>query len=125
MPIEQILISAGQEGAAAAGGIEDTQLGGFVGSFSFQQFADRVFHDVVDDIGGRVINAAGFADFGFLFHPRRAAFAEFDDLAEEAFVYLAEDIGGQYRKLVGTVGIIEFVDEVAQRFVAESGSISE
>ena len=119
VPIEQVLISAGQEGAAAASGIEDAQLCCLVGRFSLEQYPNRVFHNVIDDIGGRVINAAGFADLGFVFDPRHSAAGQLDDFAQKALVDLPQDIGGQDGKLVGAVGIIEVVDDIAQRFVAE------
>ena len=78
-----------------------------LGRFAFQQFADRVFDDVVDDISGRVVDAAGFADFGLLFNsdaPFRRPRCGLDDFAQEAFVDLPEDIGGMTENLIGALG---------------------
>ena len=85
VPIEQVLIGAGEEGAAAAGGVEDAQFRRFLRRPPFQQRADGVLDDVVDDVAGRVIDAAGFADFGFFFDRDIGLFtiaAHFDDFAE-------------------------------------------
>ena len=69
---------------------------------SFQQGADGVLNDVVDDVAGRVIDAAGFAHFR-LFFDRDGGLdiiaAHFDDLAQEALVDLAEDVGADDREL--------------------------
>ena len=73
MPVEQVLIGADEEGAAAAGGVEDAQFGGLGGRLAFEQGADGVLDDVVDDVGRRVIDAAGFAHFGFFFDAHGAA----------------------------------------------------
>ena len=118
VPIQQVLIGTGEEGAAAAGGIEDAQLGRCVRCHPFQQRADGVLDDVVDDIARRVIDAAGFAHFGFFFDrddwSSIAIAAHFDDLAEEALVDLAEDVGADDRELVAAFGRIEIVDDAAQ-----------
>jgi hypothetical protein len=47
------------------------------------ELADRVLDDVVYDVERRVVDAAGFPDFGFLFDLGLMAFGESDDRAEE------------------------------------------
>ena len=56
------------------------------GCAAFAEFADRV----LDDVLGRVMDAAGFPDFGFLFDLGLMASCEPNDLAEELFVDWAE-----------------------------------
>jgi len=60
------------------------------GCVVFKELADRVLDDVVDDILGRVMDAAGFPDFGLFFDLGLMAGSETDDLAEELFVDVAE-----------------------------------
>ena len=120
VPIQQVLIGAGQEGAAATGGVKRAQLGGLLGRFACQQVAQRIFDDVVNNIGGRVINAAGFAHFGFFFdHDPRFArgAAHFDDFAEKSFVDLPKNIGGDDRKFVTALRRIQREDDFLQDIV--------
>ena len=48
--------------------------------FAFEEFADRVFNDVFDDVRWRVIDAARFADFGLLLDLGAVAGREADAL---------------------------------------------
>ena len=57
--------------------------------------------DVVHDVGGRVVDAAGLLDLGLFLDHGAVAFGEADDLAEELLVDLAEDVGGEDGELVG------------------------
>ena len=74
--------------------------GGLFGAEVLEEFADGVLDDVVDDVGGGVVDAACFFDFGFFFDDDGAAFGD-DDLSEELFVDLAEDVGGEDGEFVG------------------------
>ena len=58
------------------------------------QRADRVLDDVLDDVGGRVIDAAGFLDLRLLFDLRLMPGRKPDDLAEKLLVDLAENSVG-------------------------------
>ena len=84
-----------------------------------QEFTDGVSDDVVHDVGGGVIDAAGFFDFGLGFNFGAVAGGEGDDLAEELFVNVAEDVGGQDGKFVRTVGVIEAAENIAQDFIVD------
>ena len=103
VPIQQILIGAQQEGTRTAGRVEHAQGGGLAGfgGLVFEQFADGVFDDVIDDVGGGVIDAAGFADLGFFLDLGRCAGGQANDLAEKTLIDLAEDIGGDIVEGVG------------------------
>ena len=102
IPVEQRLIRPDEERAGAGSGIEDSDLRRFFGRFTFKEFADGV----LDDVGGGVVDAACFTDFGFFLNLGAAALAsKRDDLTEELFVDLAEDFRGDDRKLVG--GVVE------------------
>ena len=98
MPGQQVLVCANEERSGAAGRIDNAQFGGLLRRLLLQQFADGVLDDVIDDVRGRVINAARFFDLGFVFDLRLMAFGEADDFAEELFVNLAENVGWQNRK---------------------------
>ena len=79
--------------------------------FVFEQFADCVLDDVIDDVGGRVINAARFLDFGFVFDSRLMPFGKTNDFAEKLFVNLTENIGWQNGKFVRAIGIVQTSDD--------------
>jgi len=120
VPVEEELVGADEEGAGAAGGVEDGEGGVHLGRFGFeefygavfQEFADGVLDDVIDDVGGGVVNAAGFFDFGFVFDFGAVGFGEGDDFAEELFIDLTEDVGGEDGEFVGGVGIVEIFEDV-------------
>ena len=63
--------------------------------------------DVVHDVGGRVVDAAGLLDLGLFLDLGAVAGGEADDLAEELLVHLAEDVGREDGELVGDFGIVE------------------
>ena len=90
-----------------------------------EQFADGVLDDVVDDVGGGVIDAAGFFDFGFVFDFGAVGFGEGDDFAEELFIDLAEDVGGEDGEFVGGVGVVEVFEDVFEGFVVDGEGVGE
>ena len=65
------------------------------GDFAFEQLADGVLDDVIDDVGGRVVDAAGLADLGLFLDLGLVAGGQADHLAQELLVDLAEDLGRQ------------------------------
>ena len=75
--------------------------------------------DVLDDIGGRVIDAAGFLDLRLLFHLRLMPSREPDDLSEELLIDLSENFRGEHGKLIGALGIIEPAKNVFQYLVVD------
>ena len=89
MPIEQILIRCDQERTGAAGRINNPKFGSLLRCFVFQQFADSILDDVIDDVSGCVINAARFLDLWFVFDLGLMAFGEPDDLAEKLLIDLS------------------------------------
>lgn len=127
VPVEQVLVADDEEGAGAAGGIAELEPGGLrdgdglfaLAVVAVEEAAEGVFHDVVDDVGGRVVNAARFADFGLFLDPGLVAAGEADGLAEELLIDLAEDVGGEDGKLVGRVGVVEVLDDVLEHLVVE------
>jgi hypothetical protein len=71
-----------------------------------------VLNDVIDDVGGRIIDAARLADLGLFLDPGLVAGREADYFAEELFIHLAEDVRGEDRELVGAVGVVEAFEDV-------------
>lgn len=79
-----------------------------------------MFDDVIDDVTRGVVDAAGFADFGFFFDSGGlACAAEGDDFAEKAFVDLAEDVGGEDGEFVGAFGRVEVFEDGLELAVAD------
>ena len=91
--VQQAAVRPHQEGAAAAGHVEDAERGpGFAageinGALAFDLLADGVEDDVVHDVGGGVIDAAGLAHFGFFFDLGLMPGGQTDDLAQEALIH--------------------------------------
>ena len=65
MPVQQELICADEERAGAAGGIEDADFLNLLGCLAFDEFAHSLPDDVIHNVGGCVIDAAGFSDLRF------------------------------------------------------------
>ena len=83
MPVEEIFEGAEEEGAGAAGGVEDGEVLDRFGRLAGEEGADRLLDDVADDVGGRVVDAAGLADFGLFLDDGAVVGGEVNDLAEE------------------------------------------
>ena len=77
------------------------------------------FDDVVDDVGRRVVDAAGLLDLGLVLDLGLMAGREADHLAEELLVDLPEDVGRQHRELVGALGVVEALEDVLERLVVD------
>ena len=117
MPVEQVLVSAQQKRPGAAGGIKDAQLFRRFRCLAFEEFAHGVFDDVINNISGRVKNAACFFNFGLVFHDGAMIAGKPDDLAQKLFVNLPQNIGGQNGKLVGRIGIVKCLENILKRLV--------
>src|SRR5665811_866206 len=57
VPVEQVLVSADEKGARAAGGVQDAQTRRLLGGGTLQQLANGVLDDVVDDVGRGVASS--------------------------------------------------------------------
>ena len=71
--------------AAAAGNVGKAHLGDLVGALSRNEFPDRIFNDIPNDVFGRVVNAPGLANLRLWLNAN--AFVRGDDhVAKEALV---------------------------------------
>ncbi len=120
VPIEQMLICADEERTGTARRIDNAKFGRLFRRFVFQQFADGVLNDVIDDVGRRVIDAARFLDLRLVVDSCLMSFGEADDFAEELFVDLTEDVGGENRELVRAVGIIKSTNDSLENGIVDS-----
>ena len=124
---KKILVCADEKAPRAASGVHETHFRNLLGSASGDFFADGVFHDVIHDVGGGVIHAAGFLHFG-LFNDFHAVSvfrlsAEADDFAEEAFVNRAQDFHGKDAELVWAFGVVKFADDAFEGFVLNGKAV--
>ena len=105
--VEQALISAEQERAGAAGHVQHAErlavlaAGELRRALALDLLADGVLDDVVDDVGGSVVDAAGLAHLGFFLDLGLVPGGQADDLAQEALVDRAQDLHGQDAEVVG------------------------
>src|SRR5664280_1200485 len=81
MPIEQILISTQQKRSRPAGRIENPQALRLLRGFAFEEFAYGIFYDILNDVSGRVKDAASFFDFGLILHDGAVITGQANDLA--------------------------------------------
>jgi hypothetical protein len=52
VPVEEVVKGAEEEGAGAAGGVEDGEVLDLFGGFAGDEGADSLFDDVADDVVG-------------------------------------------------------------------------
>src|SRR5437762_2373550 len=107
MPVEQVLVRPQEKGPGAAGGVENAELGGLFGTLVFQQLANRVLDDVIDDIRRCVVDTASFLDFRLILDLCLMASGQTNDLAEELFVNLAKNLSRKHLEFVGAVRVIK------------------
>ena len=105
--VQQALVRAQQERPAAAGHVQDAErlacpsAGQLGGAFALDLPADGLLDDVIDDVGRRVVDAAGLADFGLFLDLGLVAGRQPDDLAQEPLIDRAQDFDGQDAEVVG------------------------
>ena len=68
--------------------------------------------NIVDDITGGIVDAAGFAHFGLFFNFGLPAGCQADDAAKELFVNLAEDLDRDLIEHIGA-GVVSAFDDLA------------
>ena len=110
--LQQHIINAEQERAAAAGDVGEFHGRDLRRGFAFDHFAHSVFHDVADDVFGCVINAARLADFGLFHHARGIG----NDLAEKAFVNAPQNVNGDGVEIVGRGRVSQFLADAGENF---------
>lgn len=113
------VIGPDQEGAGAAGGVEDPQFLDLLRGLPLAELADGILDDVIDDVGRGVIDAAGLSDFRLLLHLGLVALGQLDHLAEKLLVDVAEDLRPQDRELVGALRVIEALEDIFQDLVID------
>ena len=74
--------------------------------------------DVIDDVAGGVVDAAGFADFGLFFDLGDAFGRQADDLAQELLVYLPKDLDRDLFEDIGA-GAIKAFDDLTQDLIVD------
>ena len=89
-----------------------------------QQSPGGLLNDVIYDVARGVIDAPGFADFGFGFDGDAFA-VRADHVAEEAFIDAAENLHVNDVEQVGRFVIAQFADESRQPFVADDMGFGE
>ena len=122
--LHDALVGADEERAGAARGIKDAEFPDFLGCPAFEQAADGLLDDVFDDVARGVINAAGFAHLGLLLDGHAAPLRA-DDLAEEAFVNVAENLDLDRGEVVAGVVVGEVEDEIGEPLVADDEVLGE
>jgi len=88
VPVEEILEGAEEKRAGAARGIEDAQPLDLLRGLAIDQRADGLADDIIDDVSGRVVDAAGFADLGLFLDDGAVALGQADDLAQKLLIDL-------------------------------------
>ncbi len=95
MPFEQAFVCAQEKRTATTRGIENSQFGCLLSRFAFQQFFHCVLDNIINNVRGRVINAASFLDFRLVLDFCVVTSGEANHLAEELLIDLAKYICGQ------------------------------
>lgn len=75
-----------------------------VGSLVLNELANCLFNDVTDYIFGRVVNAAGLADFWLRFDASALVRGN-NNVTEESFVDGAEDVNGDSVEIVWRIDV--------------------
>ena len=110
VPVHQVLEGPQQEGTGAAGGVHDLDLGSLVGGFAFQQLPNGVFNDVIHDVLGGVIDAAGFAHLGLFLDLCLVPGRQADHLAQKLLINLPKDLDRNLFEDIGA-GVVEALDD--------------
>ena len=83
-----------------------------------EEGAEGVVDDVIDDVAGGVVDAAGFANFGLFFDLGNAFGRQADDLAQELLVDLPEDLDRNFLKDI-RAGVVEAFDDLTQDLIVD------
>ena len=75
--------------------------------------------DVVHNISGRVVDAAGLLDLGFIFNDRPMPGRKPDDLAQELLVDLAQNLRPEAEKLIRAFRVVKLADDRLEGLVVE------
>ena len=120
MPVEEVLVGADQEGAGSARGIQNAEFRCLLRRVVLlENRAYGLLHDVVHDVGRRVVDAARLADLRLLFDSGLVTPRQPDHLSEKLFVDLAQDVGRKNRELVGAVWVVEVAEDIFQDLVVD------
>ena len=92
IPVKQVLVRAYEKRAGSTGRVEDGDAFDLFAVLAFELVTDGIPHNVLHDIGRRVVHAACLFDFWFVFHHGTVAGSEADDLAKELLVHAAKDV---------------------------------
>ena len=103
-PFGKLVQRLNQERPRPARGIEDAELRHFPGRLVLHEFADRMLHDIFNDVLWRVENTAGFLHFGLVLDLCLMPVRKPDHFAEELLVHVPENSRRDKRKLVLAVG---------------------
>ncbi|MCK4392393.1 hypothetical protein KAX17_05765, partial [Candidatus Bipolaricaulota bacterium] len=90
VPVEEILVCTEEERTGTAGGIEHPDLRYFSWGVPLKELSHGVLDDVVNDVGGRVLDTTGLLHRGLVLHLGAMARGQTDHLAEELFGDVAE-----------------------------------
>ena len=82
--------------------------------------ADGLLDDVIDDVGRRVVDAAGLADLGLFLDLGLVAGRQPDHLAQEPLVDGSQDFDGQDAEVIGrTVGEVQALQDRLEDLVID------
>ena len=82
--------------------------------------ADGLLDDVIDDVGRRVVDAAGLADLGLLLNLGLVAGRQPDHLAQEPLVDGSQDFDGQDAEVIGrAVGEVQALQDRLENLVVD------
>ena len=122
--VQKTLVSAQQERPAPASHVQDAErrpvpAAGQLGrALALDLPAHRVLDDVIDDVGRRVVDAAGLADFGLLLDLGLVAGRQPDHLAQEPLIDGPQDFDGQDAEVIGrTVGEVQALQDRLENLV--------
>ena len=117
MPVKKVLVSADKEGAGAAGRVKNPERRRLLRGLAFKKFPDRVFYDVVHDVGRGVKDAARRLHFGLVLYLCLVPGSEPDHLAKELLVDLPYDVRREHGEGVRTVRVVETAYDLLQGFI--------
>src|SRR5438105_4703348 len=103
---------------AASAGVRPVPLSRKAGRGG-QRFSHRVLDDVIDDVAGRVVVAAGLLHLGLVFDFGLMLLGQANHLAEELLVDLTENLGRKHGKRIRADRVVKIVNDGAQRLIVD------